>query len=198
MARVQTHRNGVDVDRLLGTISAIERDPTLARFTFRAETDWVGGGRSRTHIQGFYGAGSEDASRDEPFVLEGDEPPVLLGTNHAPNAVETVLHALTSCLTVGFVYNAAARGIEVEALELDVHGDLDLRPFLGLSEDGRPGFEGIEVRYRVKADASREELDELCAYVQRTSPVLDVLTNPVPITVALDDGEPRRTQGGRA
>jgi uncharacterized OsmC-like protein len=198
MSTTQTRRNGVDVDRLLGTISAVERDPSLARFTFRAETDWVGGGRSRTSIRGFYGAGQEDASREEPFVLEGDEPPVLLGSNRAPNAVEAVLHALTSCLTVGFVYNAAVRGIEVEALELDVEGDLDLRPFLGLSDGLRPGFEGIEVRYRVRSGAPRERLAELCEYVQRTSPVLDVLTNPVPVSISLDGAEPRREKGAHA
>jgi uncharacterized OsmC-like protein len=198
MSTTQTRRNGVDVDRLLGTISAVERDPSLARFTFRAETNWVGGGRSRTSIQGFYGAGQEDASREEPFVLEGDEPPVLLGGNSAPNAVEAVLHALTSCLTVGFVYSAAARGIEVEALELDVEGDLDLRPFLGLSDGLRPGFEGIDVRYRVRSDAPRERLVELCEYVQRTSPVLDILTNPVPVSVSLDGAEPRRDKGAHA
>jgi uncharacterized OsmC-like protein len=198
MPSLQTGRNGVDVDRLLGTIAAIEQDPGLARFRFRAETDWLGGGRSRTRIQGFYGAGQEDASRQEPFVLESDEPPVLLGSNRAPNAVEAVLHALTSCLTVGFVYNAAARGIEVEALELDVRGDLDLRPFLGLSDGLRPGFEGIEVRYRVRSNAPRERLVELCAYVQRTSPVLDVLTNPVPVSIHLAGTDPRRQKGAHA
>ncbi len=180
-------RNGVDVDRLVATIGAIENDPSLARFKFRANTEWVGGGASETRVQGFYGAGQEDTSRSEPFVLEGDEPPLLLGANRGPNAVEAVLHALTSCLTVGFVYNAAARGIEVESLELDVEGDLDLRAFLGLSDQLRPGYEGIEVSYRVEADAPREQLVELCEHVKRTSPVLDILTNPVPVSVRLED-----------
>ena len=46
---------------------------------------------------------------------------------------------------------------------------------------------GITVRYRVDADAPREQLEELCAYVQRTSPVMDVLTNPTPVTVHLEE-----------
>lgn len=185
MTTTQTKPNGVDVDRLVQTIELIKAQPDLARFTFRASTQWEGGGRSRTQIQGFYGAGREDDSRDRPLVLVGDEPPVLLGQNAGPNAVEAVLHALTSCLTVGFVYNAAAQGITVDSLELDVAGDLDLRPFLGLSDEVRPGYEGIEVRYRVAADAPKEQLEELCAYVQRTSPVLDILTKPVPVTVTM-------------
>lgn len=181
--QTQQQINGVDVDQLTSTIEAIKDDPSLARFQFRAETEWTGGGRSRTRIQSFYGAGQEDESRTEPFVLEGDEPPVLLGTNQAPNAVEAVLHALASCLSVGFVYNAAAQGIPVESLEFEMEGDLDLHAFLGLSDETRPGYEGITVTYRVQADAPDEKVDELCAYVQRTSPVMDIVRNPVPVKV---------------
>lgn len=175
--------NGVDVDQLVSTVNAIKENPSLATFRFRAETEWAEGARSHTRIQEFYGAGQEDESRSEPFVLEGDEPPVLLGTNQAPNAVEAVLHALASCLSVGFVYNAAARGITIESLALELEGNLDLQAFLGLSETVRPGYEGITVNYRVETDAPPETVDELCAYVQRTSPVMDIIRNPVLVTV---------------
>ena len=181
--QTQQQINGVDLNQLTETVNAIEENPSLANFRFRAQTEWIDGGRSRTQIQGFYGAGQEDTSRTDPFVLEGDEPPVLLGTNEAPNAVEAVLHALASCLSVGFVYNAAAQGISVESLDFELEGDLDLRAFLGLSDEVRPGYDGITVTYRVEADAPPEKVDELCAYVQRTSPVLDLLRNPVPVTV---------------
>ncbi|WP_460172447.1 OsmC family protein [Thermus sp. FJN-A] len=171
---------------MVATVQAIQADPDLARFRFRAHTDWVSGGHAKTRIQGFYGAAQEDISRTTPFTLEGDEPPVLLGTNKGPNAVEAVLHALASCLAVGFIYNAAAQGIRVEALEFDLEGDVDLRGFLGLSDKVRPGYEGITVRYRCKADAPREKLVELCDYVQKTSPVLDIIRNPVPVKVILE------------
>lgn len=175
--------NGVDVTQLQETIAAIEDDPELARFHFRAHNTWVDGGHSRTTIQGFYGAGQEDESRTEAFELEGDEPPVLLGANEGPNAVEAVLHALASCLAVGFVYNAAAQGIEVRSLEMDVEGELDLHGFLGLSDEVRAGYDGVHLTYRVDCDAPDEKVDELCAYVQRTSPVVDILRNEVPVTV---------------
>lgn len=180
-----TELNGIDVQRLKETIGHIQENPGLAKFAFRARTSWAGGARTRTKIDGFYGAGQEDDSRSRPFELTGDEPPVLLGTNTGPNAVEVVLHALASCLAVGFVYNAAARGIEIEALDLELEGDLDLHNFLGLSQDVRPGYEGIEVSYRVRSDAPREQLIELCDYVQRTSPVLDILANPVPVSISM-------------
>jgi uncharacterized OsmC-like protein len=183
--------NGVNVEQLLSTIEAIEEHPSLAEFKFRAETEWIEGGHTRTKIQNFYGAGEEDTSRAEPFYLEGDEPPVLLGNNAGPNAVETALHALASCLAVGFVYNAAAQGISVDALGFELEGELDLHAFLGLSDDVRPGYKNISLVYRVESDAPQEKIVELCEYVQRTSPVLDLIRNPVPVSVRLAEGMAR-------
>jgi len=178
-------QNGVNIDQLVATINAIKDDPTLAQFRFRATNEWVNGGHSRTKIQSFYGA--EDAKRSQPFTFEGDEPPVLLGSNAGPNAVEAVLHALASCLAVGFVYNAAAQGIRVDSLEFELEGDIDLHGFLGLSDQVRPGYQNIRLSYRVKSDAPRQKLEELCEYVQKTSPVLDIIRNPVPVSIALVD-----------
>jgi uncharacterized OsmC-like protein len=186
MAEQTTKLNGVDVDQLVGTIEAIKNQPELAKFKFRATNQWIDGGHSRTKIHSFYGAGQEDTSRGEPFILEGDEPPVLLGENHGPNAVEAVLHALASCISVGFIYNAAAQNITVEELELNLEGDLDLHGFLGLSDKVRPGYDNIKLTYRVKADVPDDKLSELCAYVQKTSPVLDLLRNPVPVSIKLE------------
>lgn len=179
--------NGVNVDQLVGTVNAIKANPELAKFTFRSQTEWISGGYSRTSIQSFYGAGAEDTSRTQPFIVEGDEPPILLGQNAGPNAVEAVLHALASCLAVGFIYNAAAQGITVDSLVFNLEGDLDLHAFLGLSDRVRPGYERIRLIYHVTANAPREKLEELCAYVQKTSPVLDIIRNPIPVTITLAD-----------
>ena len=165
-----TLTNGVDVGKLLATLDAIKANSELANFQFRAETEWKSGGHSRTRIQSFHGAGAEDASRGKPFAMEADEPPVLLGGNAGPNAVEIVLAGLASCLAVGFAYNAAARGIRIEGLTLNVAGNIDLYGFLGLSGKIRPGYRDIRMTCRVKSDTTREQLMELCEYVQKTSP----------------------------
>lgn len=185
-AATMTLLNGVNVDQLVGTISAIQDDPTIARFQFRSETEWVDGGHCQTRIQTFHGANQEDTSRRKPFVLDGDEPPILLGSNKGANAVEAVLHALGACLSVGFIYNAAAQGIRVESLNLQLEGDLDLHAFLGLSDTMRPGYENIRVHCRAKSDASRDQLQALWEYVQKTSPVLDILRKPVPVSLVLE------------
>jgi uncharacterized OsmC-like protein len=174
--------NGVDLERLTGTIDAVTADPALGQFQFRAGTEWIDGGHSRTMIQGFYGAGQEDVTREQPFVLQADEPPVLLGENRGPNAGEYALQALGACLTGTIVYHAAARGIALEGLECRVEGDLDLQGFLGLDGDVRPGYEGIQVSIKVAGDLDDDQLAEL-AGLTRYSPVRDMVSNPVPVAI---------------
>jgi uncharacterized OsmC-like protein len=179
--------NGIDVEQLVQTIEAVKTDPDLASFTFRAKTTWKEGTRSIAEIGTFEHAGEEDRSRAAPFLLEGDEPPVLLGQNGGPNAVELVLAALGFCYSVGFVANAAARGIALDELSYEIEGDLDLRDFLGIGDGTRPGYTEIRAKAIVKAPGtSEQDLQELCTYVQDTSPVRDVLANPVQVTTTLE------------
>ena len=140
--------NGVDLERLNATIEAVTADPRLGRFQFRARNHWIDGGHSRTTIQGFYGAGQEDTTRAQPFVVDSDEPPVLLGENRAPNAGEYALQALAACLIGTIAYHAAARGMALQGLECTVRGDLDVQGFLGLDSDIRPGYEQIDVTHQ--------------------------------------------------
>ncbi len=43
--------NGVGIDQLVATVNAIKDNPSIARFQFRSNTEWVDGGHSRTKIQ---------------------------------------------------------------------------------------------------------------------------------------------------
>ena len=70
-------RNGVDTEQMFGTLDAIKAEPDLARFRFRARNRWISGAHNRSTIKEFYGAGQEDASRAEPFVMDADEPPIV-------------------------------------------------------------------------------------------------------------------------
>lgn len=171
--------NGVNVEQLRSSISAIQGDPGLAEFQFRASNSWVLGGHNRTTIKEFYGVGTEDTTRVEPFVLDADEPPVLLGKDHGANPAEFVLHALASCLTTSMVYHAAAQGITIDSVESRLEGNLDLRGFLGLSNKVRPGYKDLRVHFTVKSDAPAETLKELMKH----SPVFDIVTNPVPVAI---------------
>lgn len=186
MSKTINATNGIDLAQLVETVEAINEDASLAAFTFRARSSWRGGTHNIGEIGGFAHAGQEDGSRAAPFVLHGDEPPVLLGDNSGPNAVELLLQALAFCYAVGYVANAAVRGIEITHMDFEIEGDLDVRAFLGLDGD-RPGFDAIRATGRVSSpNATVEQLQELCSYVQDTSPVRDCLANAVPITTRLE------------
>ena len=60
-----------------------------------------------------------------------------------------------------------------------------MHAFLGLSDRVRPGYQLIRLSYRVQSDAPREDLEALCEYVQKTSPVLDIIRNPVPVSIEM-------------
>ena len=181
-----TVRNGIDVDQLVATIGAIKEQPSMSTFTFKATTAWKEGTLNHAEIGDFIHDGQR-VERPRPFRLTGDEPPVLLGANRGPNAVELVLAALGFCYGVGFVANAAARGIELSELRYEVEGDIDVQNFLGMTNETRPGFSAIRARAWVRSpNASRAQLDELCRYVQDTSPVRDIIANPVPVDTTLD------------
>lgn len=174
--------NGVNVTGVVETINAIKADSELAKFQFRAKNEWIDGGHNRSRIQGFHGCRMEDQSRTEPFVLDADEPPVLLGQDNGANPVEFILHGLAACLTTTMVYHAAARGIAIEAVDSALEGDLDLRGFLGISNEVRKGYQKIRVRMRVRSEADPEMLRELAQF----SPVYDVVSNSVPVDVVVE------------
>lgn len=182
---VSTKMNGVDVDRLFETIEAIKQMPRLADFKFRLRNRWINGGLNRSTIKNFYGA-EKDNQRQEPFVLDADEPQVLLGEDTAPNPVEYLLHALVACVTTSLVYHAAAKGIKLQEVETRAEGEIDLHGFLGLDDGVRRGYKNIRIKFRIKADVPEEELEDLCRLGPTYSPVFDSITRGVNVEVALD------------
>ena len=177
--------NGVAVDDLLTTIEAIGGTPSIAKFTFRLRNQWNLAAQNRSIVDHFHGAGQQ-LSHPVPFVLVADEPAVLLGKDEAANSVEHLLHALASCLTTSMVYHAAARGIEIEEIESSLEGHIDLHGFLDLDPGVRKGYQGIRVKFKIKADVPEERLQEIMQLGTGHSPVFDSLTNGVPVSVTTE------------
>lgn len=177
--------NGVNVSQLFSTIDLIKEKPDIAKFKFRARNNWIDGTHNRATVKDFYGALEENDSR-EPAVFEIDEPPVLLGNNLGSNPVEYLLVALTGCLTTSMIAHAAARGIEIRSVESRYEGDIDLRGFLGISEDVPVGYQNIQVYFKIDADLSDNEKENLVRMAQKYSPVFNTITKSAPVSVYLD------------
>jgi uncharacterized OsmC-like protein len=164
--------NGIDMDVLQGTVDAIQQDPELGSCRFRASNRWMGGNHNCTTVSGFYAAQQEIAHR-QTFELHADEPPILAGNDGGANPVEHLLNALGACVTTSMVAHAAVRGIHIEELESELEGDIDLRGFLGLSDEVPKGYTDIRIKFKVKADVDNmERLKRLTAF----SPVFNTIT----------------------
>lgn len=174
--------NGVDVPNLLGTIGAVGAQPELAKFTFRANGEWLKGTHSRARMNGFSGAGG-DHQRDQTFMIEGDHPAVLCGGDNAPTPVEHLLAALAACLTAGIGNIASARQITLHSVESTVEGDIDLQGLLGLNDNVRNGFGKIRASFKVMGDAPAEKLEQIVQQSVARSAVFDVLTNGVSVDI---------------
>jgi uncharacterized OsmC-like protein len=177
--------NGVSVDNLLATIDVVKAVPSVAKFNFRIRNQWGDGAQNRSVVEDFYGAG-EERTRSVSFMLMADEPEILQGKDVAANPVEHLLHALASCMTTSIVYHAAVKGIEIEEIESTLEGDIDLRGFLGLDPTVRNGYQGIRVSFRIKANVSDVELQQLGQLGPERSPVFNSLTAGVPVAVKVD------------
>ena len=175
--------NGLNLEQMVQTVSALQNDTELAQFQFRARNQWINGGENRSTIQDFYGAGTEDNSRSQPFVFTNGEPPVLLGNNEGANPVEFLLHALAGCVTTTTVLHAAARGIKLHKLSTYLVGNIDLQGLLGLDESVSPGYESIRIQMDIEADCSDEELTELLGFARDHSPVCNTVCRPVPVII---------------
>jgi uncharacterized OsmC-like protein len=158
----------LDLSALDATRSAVAEDPAVGRGTWSTATSWEDGARARTVARS--------------FSIETDEPAPLGGTDEAVDPMELLLASVGTCLTIGWVTQAAKRGIDFRDLRIDVNGDFDLRGYLGLDDDVRPGFTSLTYTVRVDSDATAEQLEELRVAAERTSPMFDNAMNATPIT----------------
>ena len=165
--------NGLNLSELKGAIEAIKIDPEKARsHKWTSRVLWQGGFKAKAF------------TKHHSFIV--DEPAKFASKGEGPTAVEYVLGALGACLTAGFVLNATKKGIEIYNMEVALEGEIDnILTFLGLSEEGHPGYREISAKLYVSADADRETLEEIWEETLETSPVGNSLSRIVTIKPAL-------------
>jgi uncharacterized OsmC-like protein len=173
-------RNGVDVEKLGGMVEAVKKDPSLAALKFSMHSEWKGGLRAQ-HAGGQYTVGTTTTRHKTPRSVLTDEPPEVLGTDAGVSPAEMALAALASCLMVGYSANAAAMGIDLEEVTLDLTGEGDLQGFMNIGTK-RPGLSKVNVQAKVRAkNAPAAKLQELHDFVNAHSPIWDTIANPVKV-----------------
>ena len=177
--------NGLDLPALGEVVEAIEKDAGQAAVGFAVTTRWTGQTRSETVVDGFTMAG-ERIARSHKIVA--DEPCQLLGQDSAPNPQELLMAAFNACITVGYVAGASLKGITLDSLEIKTRGELDLRGFLGLSDEVPPGYESIAYQVSIQGNGTPEQFEEIHQTVMKTSPNYFNISRPIRVEGTLKVG----------
>src|SRR5699024_12765721 len=149
------------------TITGIENNPNGAEATCKVSSNLE---------RGFQ---AEIEARD--FHFTADEPEELGGSNKGPNPVEYVLGALAACQEIAIKAHASQLGIELESVQVEAEGNIDLHGFLDLSDE-RPGFKEISYRTTIKSkERDDAKLQKLKALSENSCPVLDIIQNATPV-----------------
>jgi uncharacterized OsmC-like protein len=175
--------NGLDVDALHEVIEEIKKDPTRAKVEFKVKTGWKGQTRSETSVESYKLGGKEIKRR---FAINADEPLELLGENTSANPQELLMASLNACITVGYVAGAAVNGITLTKLEIETSGELDLRGFLGLDGDVKPGYDSIQYVVRIAGNGTPEQFQQIHDNVIKTSPNYFNVSRPIRLEAKLE------------
>ena len=174
--------NGVNVQALLDAREALKGAPGATAFTWRASCKWQNGTHSTSKVKGFFGLGQEQSHKTETS-FEADHPEIFASEDKGITPIEYVLVGLASCLTAGIAAVAQNRGVQLNSVESQLEGKMDIRGILGMDSEVRNGFDDIKVKFTIDADAPRKEIEAIVAQSQKRSAVYDVITNPVNVTV---------------
>ncbi|MGQ0678669.1 MAG: sulfurtransferase TusA family protein [Actinomycetota bacterium] len=141
-------------------------------FSWRVRARWAGGMSARAFAR------NHSFEVGQPASFETEDP--------APSAVEYLLASLAGCLAVGFQWRASSKGIEVRHVEVSLSARADnILVFLGMQDEGSPGFALLEGKVYVDADADEPVLRELWEQTVKRSPVAQSLVRNVRLDLPL-------------
>ena len=182
--------NGIDRAALLGVIDSVNNDPANGMTHWAVTSHWRGATLSDTHVTRCVIGGQEVARN---FTIKIDEPLALCGTDKHANPQEYLLAALNACMIVGYAACCAHAGVELEELQIETEGEIDLRGFLGLDATVKPGFDQLRYTVHIKGNASPEQFEKIHRTVMSTSLNYFNVNNGVPLKSRLIVGKPSKT-----
>lgn len=176
-----TQLNGWDVEGVMDAIEMVRQQPEAGKLSWQSRAVWDGGFGLDVRVRKIEQLGE---AMERHFTMRGDHPPELLGHNTGPTAIETYMAALGSCMAGTFAAQATVREVEIESLEVDLEGMIDLNGFFGL-QPVSPGVSNVKLAFRVRSDADPEELQEILNATCAHSPIFATTTNPVGVEAAV-------------
>jgi uncharacterized OsmC-like protein len=176
--------NGIDLENLGKAVEQIKNDRTKGFVRFNVATAWKGQTRSEARVKSYFMDGVEYPRNS---TIAADEPLELLGQNSAPNPQELLMAAFNACILVGYVANAAVMGVTLENVEIETQGELNLRGFLGIDANVKPGYDSIRYTVRLTGNGTRQQYQAIHDQVIKTSPNYFNVAQPIRVEATLID-----------
>jgi len=126
--------------------------------------------------------------------LRSDMPKGIGGAASDPSPGWLMRAATASCVATLLAIRAAALGIELGTVEVDVDSESDDRGILGIDQSIAAGPLSMRIGVRIEARGrNRAELDELTGWALDHCPVVDAIRRAVPVEVEVEGGVEART-----
>lgn len=155
-------------EKMQNTRSFLEKNPSAARATFKAQVRHDHG----TQCSGFV--------RKFPALLV-DEPADMGGNDAGMNPVELLLVSLGACQEIVYSLYASMMGIELDSVRVELKGNLDVRGVFGVGESVPPGYQKITFETHIESKADADSIEELVSTVEACCPTLDTIRRPVEV-----------------
>jgi uncharacterized OsmC-like protein len=112
------------------------------------------------------------------------------GYDDLPNSGHLLCAALAACLDNTTRMIADLLGIEIDHLEIEVIGDVDVRGCLAIDDSVRPGFRRISCRVHLDPHPGSDprKVEILIRHAEKLCVTLDTLRNGVPVDVEFEEG----------
>ena len=161
--------NELDAKQIGDVIDALRTNAETGPSPISAKTVWKGGFVVETDVKG--------------FKVLSDEPCALGGTDKAPAPMALLLGAYGACFGISYILIATTKGVEIEKLEIELEGDVDLPLFLALDSQpdsgSKPGFSEIRTKVFVSSSAPKDKLKEIHEMAATLSPVGQTFVRPI-------------------
>src|SRR5687768_6562750 len=138
-----------------------ESDPESAKLVMTVRSATAGEDPTRCTVA------SVDGLNGHAVAWDAGAHPMAGGEGDLACSGDLLLASLAACQEITLRMVAAAMGIELRNVEVNVEGDLDFRGTMGIDGETPVGFQGIRTSVRFDADAPADRLQRLAARAER-------------------------------
>jgi uncharacterized OsmC-like protein len=138
-----------------------EADPESAKLVMTVRSATAGDDPTRCSIA------TVGSSGGNGVTWEAGAHPMAGGEGDLACSGDLLLASLAACQEITLRMVAAAMGIELRNVEVNIEGDLDFRGTMGIDPETPVGFQSIRASVRFDADAAPDRLRRLAARAER-------------------------------